>query len=70
MSRRPGVAARQTLCVSRVCVCNYDDGLTECLSQLLDRDTPEGQAMPSVRALASRYLLNRPTLLGDAGRRR
>jgi GntR family transcriptional regulator len=27
-------------------------------SQLLDGDPPEGQAMPSVRALAGRYLLN------------
>jgi GntR family transcriptional regulator len=27
-------------------------------AQLLDGDPPEGQAMPSVRALAGRYLLN------------
>ena len=42
-------------------------------AQLLDGDPPEGRAMPSVRALASRYLLNPLTVnralqaLGDAG---
>jgi len=42
-------------------------------TQLLDGDPPEGQAMPSVRLLASRYLLNPLTVnralqtLGDAG---
>ena len=42
-------------------------------AQLLDGDPPEGQAMPSVRALASRYLLNPLTVnralqaLGDDG---
>jgi GntR family transcriptional regulator len=42
-------------------------------AQLLDGDPPEGQAMPSVRALASRYLLNPLTVnralqaLGDEG---
>ena len=41
--------------------------------QLLDGQPPEGQAMPSVRALASRYLLNPLTVhralqtLGDEG---
>jgi len=40
---------------------------------LLDGDTPEGEPMPSVRSLASRYLLNPLTdsralqALGDAG---
>ena len=42
-------------------------------AQLLDGDPPEGEAMPSVRALASRHLLNPLTVsralqaLGDAG---
>ena len=42
-------------------------------AQLLDGEPPEGQAMPSVRALASRYLLNPLTVnralqaLGDEG---
>ncbi len=42
-------------------------------AQLLDSDPPEGQAMPSVRALASRHLLNPLTVnralqaLGDDG---
>jgi GntR family transcriptional regulator len=42
-------------------------------AQLLDGDPPEGQAMPSVRALAGRYLLNPLTVnralqaLGDEG---
>ena len=42
-------------------------------AQLLDGDPPEGQAMPSVRALAAQYLLNPLTVnralqaLGDAG---
>jgi GntR family transcriptional regulator len=42
-------------------------------AQLLDGDPPEGQAMPSVRALAGRYLLNPLTVhralqaLGEAG---
>ena len=41
--------------------------------QLLDGQPPEGEAMPSVRALASRYLLNPLTVnralqtLGDEG---
>ena len=41
--------------------------------QLLDGDPPEGQAMPSVRQLAGRFLLNPLTVnralqsLGDAG---
>lgn len=41
--------------------------------QLLDGEPPEGQAMPSVRTLASRYLLNPLTVhralqaLGDEG---
>jgi len=40
---------------------------------LLEGDTPEGEPMPSVRSLASRYLLNPLTVnralqtLGDAG---
>ena len=34
-------------------------------SQLLDGDPPEGQAMPSVRTLASHYLLN-PLTVGRA----
>ncbi|TDM08760.1 MAG: GntR family transcriptional regulator [Ideonella sp. MAG2] len=33
--------------------------------QLLDGDPPEGQAMPSVRSLASQYLLN-PLTVGRA----
>ena len=42
-------------------------------AQLLDGDPPEGQAMPSVRTLACRYLLNPLTVnralqaLGDEG---
>ena len=42
-------------------------------AQLLDGDPAEGQAMPSVRVLATRYLLNPLTVnralqaLGDAG---
>ena len=42
-------------------------------TQLLDGDPPEGEAMPSVRALAGRYLLNPLTVnralqaLGDEG---
>lgn len=42
-------------------------------AQLLDGDPPEGDAMPSVRALAGRYLLNPLTVnralqaLGDEG---
>ncbi|MFY7856323.1 MAG: GntR family transcriptional regulator [Rubrivivax sp.] len=42
-------------------------------AQLLDGDPPEGQAMPSVRTLASQYLLNPLTVnralqaLGDEG---
>jgi GntR family transcriptional regulator len=42
-------------------------------AQLLDGDPPEGSAMPSVRALASRHLLNPLTVnralqaLGDEG---
>jgi GntR family transcriptional regulator len=42
-------------------------------AQLLDGDPPEGEAMPSVRALAGRYLLNPLTVnralqaLGDEG---
>jgi GntR family transcriptional regulator len=42
-------------------------------AQLLDGDPPEGEAMPSVRVLASRHLLNPLTVnralqaLGDAG---
>ena len=42
-------------------------------ASLLDGDPPEGEAMPSVRALASRYLLNPLTVhralqaLGDDG---
>jgi len=42
-------------------------------AQLLDGDPPEGQAMPSVRALAGHYLLNPLTVnralqaLGDEG---
>ena len=42
-------------------------------AQLLDGDPPEGQAMPSVRALAGQYLLNPLTVnralqaLGDDG---
>ncbi|MCH7345929.1 GntR family transcriptional regulator [Pelomonas sp. CA6] len=42
-------------------------------AQLLDGDPPEGQAMPSVRTLASRYLINPLTVsralqaLSDAG---
>jgi len=42
-------------------------------ARLLDGDPPEGDAMPSVRALAGRYLLNPLTVnralqaLGDAG---
>jgi GntR family transcriptional regulator len=42
-------------------------------AQLLDGEPPEGQAMPSVRALAARHLLNPLTVnralqaLGDAG---
>lgn len=42
-------------------------------SQLLDGEPPEGEAMPSVRALAGRYLLNPLTVnralqaLGDEG---
>jgi GntR family transcriptional regulator len=42
-------------------------------AQLLDGDPPEGEAMPSVRALAGRYLLNPLTVnralqaLADAG---
>ncbi len=42
-------------------------------AQLLDGDPPEGQPMPSVRALAAQYLLNPLTVnralqaLGDAG---
>ena len=42
-------------------------------AQLLDGDPPEGQAMPSVRALAGQYLLNPLTVnralqtLGDEG---
>ena len=42
-------------------------------AQLLDGEPPEGQAMPSVRTLASRYLLNPLTVnralqaLGDEG---
>lgn len=42
-------------------------------AQLLDGDPPEGDAMPSVRALATRYLLNPLTVnralqaLGDDG---
>ena len=42
-------------------------------AQLLDGEPPEGQPMPSVRALASRYLLNPLTVsralqaLGDEG---
>ena len=42
-------------------------------AHLLDGDPPEGEAMPSVRALASRYLLNPLTVnralqaLGDEG---
>ena len=42
-------------------------------AQLLDGDPPEGQAMPSVRVLAARYLLNPLTVnralqaLGDEG---
>jgi len=42
-------------------------------TQLLDGEPPEGQAMPSVRALAGRYLLNPLTVnralqsLGDEG---
>ena len=42
-------------------------------AQLLDGDPPEGQAMPSVRALATRHLLNPLTVnralqaLGDEG---
>ena len=42
-------------------------------AQLLDGDPPEGHAMPSVRALAGRYLLNPLTVnralqaLGDEG---
>jgi len=48
--------------------------LTDLLAaQLIDGDPPEGQAMPSVRALAGRYLLNPLTVnralqaLGDEG---
>ena len=43
------------------------------VGQLIDGDPPEGAAMPSVRALASRYLLNPLTVnralqaLGDEG---
>ena len=42
-------------------------------AQLLDGDPPEGEAMPSVRALAGRFLLNPLTVnralqaLGEAG---
>ena len=42
-------------------------------AQLLDGEIPEGEAMPSVRVLAGRYLLNPLTVnralqaLGDAG---
>jgi GntR family transcriptional regulator len=42
-------------------------------AQLLDGDPPEGEAMPSVRSLAGRYLLNPLTVnralqaLGDEG---
>lgn len=42
-------------------------------AQLIDGDPPEGQAMPSVRSLAGRYLLNPLTVnralqaLGDEG---
>jgi DNA-binding transcriptional regulator YhcF (GntR family) len=42
-------------------------------AQLLDGDPPEGEAMPSVRSLASRYVLNPLTVnralqaLGEAG---
>ncbi len=43
------------------------------LGRLIDGDPPEGEAMPSVRALASRYLINPLTVhralqaLGDNG---
>ena len=43
------------------------------VGQLIEGDPPEGEAMPSVRALASRYLLNPLTVnralqaLGDDG---
>jgi GntR family transcriptional regulator len=51
----------------------YQQLADQLAAQLLDGDPPEGQAMPSVRALASRHLLNPLTVnralqaLGDEG---
>jgi GntR family transcriptional regulator len=51
----------------------YQQLADQLAAALLDGDPPEGQAMPSVRALAGRYLLNPLTVnralqaLGDAG---
>jgi GntR family transcriptional regulator len=51
----------------------YQQLADQLAAQLLDGNPPEGQAMPSVRVLAGRYLLNPLTVnralqaLGDAG---
>jgi GntR family transcriptional regulator len=51
----------------------YQQLAAQLAAQLLDGDPPEGEAMPSVRALASRYTLNPLTVnralqsLGDDG---
>jgi GntR family transcriptional regulator len=51
----------------------YQQLADQLAAQLLDGEPPEGQAMPSVRALASRHLLNPLTVnralqaLGDEG---
>ena len=51
----------------------YQQLAAQLAAQLMDGDPPEGEAMPSVRALASRYTLNPLTVnralqaLGDDG---